>query len=209
MAFKLTGSGVDISSGRGKARVTISVDFKQLEDWAKRMKIDTPRLMDRSFGRAASGLKKQFQAVMREGGGVNGVPKFKTWEAFTVELRSKERARAMGGTLSDPRRIVAFKRGRWQVIGWPDDLAEWADNFQDGTGKLHGIDVGQNDLNNPSWRRRVHQLGIKYIPREYVHNPRRVIPEPFGAHVRANLREWARGAYYKELARQMQKAGAL
>ena len=204
MAFKLTGSGVDISSGRGKARVTISVDFKTIEDWAKRMKIDTPRLMDSSFGRAASGLKKQFQVVMREGGGVNGVPKFKTWEDFTVRLREiNPSVYRIGGVLADPRRIVSFKRGGGQVIGWPDALAEWSRKFQDAVGD-------QAQLNDKSWRAWAHRkTRSDDVPRTYVHNPRRVIPEPFGAHVRANLRKWARGAYYKELARQMQKAGAL
>lgn len=204
MAFKLTGTGVDISSGRGKARVTISVDFTTLENWAKRMQLDTPKLMNRSFGRAASGLKKQFQAVMRQGGGVNGVPKFKSWEDFTIRLREIDpKVYRMGGTLADPRRIVAFKRGGWQVIGWPDELAEWATKFQDAVGD-------QAQLNDPSWRAWAHrETRSADVPRTYVHNPRRVIPEPFGEHVRANLREWARGAYYKELARQMQKAGAI
>ena len=202
MTFKLTGTGVDVSSGRGNARVTISVDFSKIEKWAKRMQIDTPKLMNRSFGRAAFALKGKFKYIMSNGGGAYGVPRFKSWEEFTVRLHGQS-SNKIGGVLADPRRIVAFKRGGWQFIGWPDALSDWARKFQDAVGD-------QAQLNDPSWRAWAHRRAkTDYVPRTYVHTPRRVIPEPFGSYVEANLREWARGAYYTELARQMQKAGAL
>lgn len=205
MAFNLTSTGVDFISGRGKNKtVTLSMSFKQLEDWAKRMKIDTAKLMTRSFGRACSGLKKKFRQVVQSAGGVNGVPKFKDFEAFTNELRAKSgRTSPMGGVLADPSHIVAFKRNGWQFIGWPDALAEWSVKFQDG-----GDVKAERQLEDTSWRGYVHRKGIREIPRTYAHNPRRVIPEPFGDYVKTNLEEWAKGAFYKELARQFQKAGA-
>ena len=43
--FSIGTSGVDITSGRGKAKVTLTVDFSTLEEWAKKMKIDTGKLM--------------------------------------------------------------------------------------------------------------------------------------------------------------------
>ena len=49
---------------------------------------------------------------------------------------------------------------------------------------------------------------IREIPREYAHNPREVLPEPFGSVVKRHLQEWAQGVYYKELAKLMQKRGA-
>ena len=47
--------------------------------------------------------------------------------------------------------------------------------------------------------------GIKEIPRTYAHNPRKVLPEPFGSYVDAHLEEWAKGAMYKGLAQMYQK----
>ena len=72
MAFMVTARGVDISRGRGAAKVTISVSFKELEAWAKKNALDTSRLMQRSFLRACFGLKQKFSQVMRSGGGVYG-----------------------------------------------------------------------------------------------------------------------------------------
>ena len=62
--FSIGTSGVDITSGRGKAKVTLTVDFSTLDAWAKKMKIDTTKLMQRSFANACSGLKKKFLQVV-------------------------------------------------------------------------------------------------------------------------------------------------
>lgn len=203
--FSLGGKGVTLTRGRGANKtVVLDVSFKDLERWARRNEVDTKRLMNRSFGRACSGLKKKFTQVVAGGGGVNGVPKFKDFAAFTKELRAARgiASRPMGGVLANKRNVVAFKRGGWQIIGWPDRLAEWAVNFQDAVG-------GESQLNSKMWRHYVHRLGIKDIPRSYERNPRRVIPEPFGSHVKKNLENWAKGSFYKELARQMAKTTAL
>lgn len=204
MAINLTSTGVDFVAGRGKNKmVTLSMTFKELERWARRQRIDTPRLMRRSFGRACSGLKKKFCQVMQNAGGVNGVPKFRDFEEFTRSLRaSSGKSAPMGGVLAEKAHIVAFKRNGWQVIGWPDDLAGWAVKFQDG-----GDAMAERQLEDPSWRAYIHRKGIHDIPRNYAHNPRRVLPEPFGDYVKQHLEEWAKGAFYKELARQFQKAG--
>lgn len=195
-----------ITRGRGAARVSLVVSFAELDRWASRQKVDVPRLMKRSFGRACSGLKKKFQQVIANVGGVEGVPKFKDFEEFTKTLRAV-RGRSgvpMGGVLADPKRIVAFKQGGWQVIGWPDALAKWSLKFQDGEGGQYE----ESFFTDPSKRRDLHRLGLAVVPTAYVHNPRRVLPEPFGSYVKAHLNAWATGAFYKELAKQMQKGSA-
>jgi hypothetical protein len=197
-SINLGGRGVIQTFGRGKNKVVgLNVSFRQIERWAKKMKIDTAKVMNCSFGRACSGLKKKFAEIVTGAGGVNGVPKFQDFEAFTKELRAaKGITRPMGGVLADKRHVVAFKRNKKQIIGWPDRLADWAVKFQDAMG-----DSGQ--LNDRTWRHYVHRLGVRDIPRTYARNPRRIIPQPFGDYVKKNLRDWARGAYYKELARKM------
>lgn len=207
MAYSLSGSSVLITRGRGAARVELRVSFAELEKWARRMKVDTEKLMQRSFGRACSGLKKKFQQVMSEGGGVLGVPKFRTWEDFTRVLRTVEgkAGNPLGGVLADKRRIVAFKRNGWQIIGWPDGMKNLSTAWQDGRGVSKDCETY---FQLPRVRWALHYKGIRNIPHEYAHNPRRMIPEPFGSFVKAHLDEWARGAFYKELAKMMQKGGA-
>lgn len=203
MAFKLTDSGVLATSGRGAAKtVVLDVSFAEIDRWAARMQKDTKAVWRRAYGRAISALKGRFRKVVTNAGGVEGVPKFKDFEAFTRELRAKTgRTSPMGGVLADKSRIVSFKRNGWQYIGWPDALADWAVKFQDGVGGASS----EAFLSDVKSRARLHRMGIRDIPRAYTHNPRRIIPEPFGEHVRKYLDEWARGAYYKDLAKEMAK----
>lgn len=202
--FSIGSSGVDITSGRGKAKVAITVDFTSLERWAKKMKIDTEKLMQKSFANACSGLKKKFLQTVQHGGGMCGVPKFKDFEAFTKELRQVDGTadRRMGGKLAEKDSIGAWKRNGWQIIGWKDYLADYAVYFQDGI-----ANDAEEKLNDSRWRQRLHIRGIEDIPRTYTQNRRQVIPEPFGDYVKKHLEEWAKGSFYKELARQMHKAG--
>lgn len=204
MAYSITDVGVNFSRGKGAAKVSLVISFKELEAWARRQKIDTKRLMQRSFGRACAGLKTKFAQVMAEGGGVCGVPKFKDFEAFTKQLRALDgkTGRPMGGVLADKRRIVAFKRNGWQIIGWPDGMQNIAVAWQDGKA---ADKFGETFLQEPRVRKALHRKGIRDIPRAYVHNPRRVLPEPFGGFVKEHLEEWARGVFYKNLAKQMMK----
>lgn len=206
MSLNLTESGVTVTQGRGKAKtVVLDVSFDEIKAWAKRMGKDEKEIWRKAYGRACSALKQQFQKVVANAGGVEGVPKFKDFEAFTKTLREKTgRSSPMGGVLADKRRVVAFKRNGWQVIGWPDALATWAVNFQDAVGGRSADDF----LTDPKSRHRLHRLGIRDIPRTYVHNKRQVLPEPFGEHVRKNLDDWAQHVYYKMLAKEMAKGVA-
>ena len=200
MAVALTDTGAKGWVGRGKnALLVLDVSFKEMDDWCKKMQFDIPRAWDRAYGRAVKGLRDKFRKVITRAGGVEGVPKFKDFEEFTKELRAaKNKSDPMGGILAEPHVIVGFKRNGWQIIGWPDALADWAVKFQDAIGN-------EEQLNDNAWRRGVHRMGVKDIPRTYAHNPRRVIPQPFGDYVDRFLDEWARGAYYKAVAKLMAK----
>ena len=200
MAMSLTSSGVVATAGRGANKtVVLDVSFKELERWAKRVRIDEAALWRRSYGRAISALKGRFSKVVRNAGGVEGVPKFHDFEEFTQELRAKRgtSSRPMGGVLANKANIVSFKRNGWQIIGWPDRLAEWSVNFQDAKGDP---DFTSTHRKIAFWR-----LGLHNLPAEYVHNPRRVLPEPFLTQVRKYFKEWAQGVFFKELAKLMQK----
>jgi len=202
--FKVSNGGVTLTQGRGAAKaVLLEVSFKELELWAARNGVDEKRLWRKSYGRACKGLRDKFQKVVTRAGGVEGVPKFKDFEAFTKELRGKtgKGSRPMGGVLANRRLVIAKTVGKKQVIGWHDALEKAAVNFQDAVGGDRAEDFLTSERNR--WR--LHRMGIRDIPRTYTHNPRRVIPEPFGTYVQKHLEEWARGAFYKDLARQMAK----
>lgn len=204
--FSIGSSGVDITSGRGNNKVTLTVDFSSLEKWAKKMKIDTEKLMKQSFANACSGLKTKFLKVVQNAGGICGVPKFKDFDEFTRQLRMIDGSsnKKMGGKLAEKNSIGAWKKNGWQIIGWKDFLATYAVYFQDAI-----PNKAEEQLNDNQWRHYLHIKGIIDIPRTYVQNQRQVIPEPFGEYVKQHLVEWARGSFYKSLAKQMQKAGAI
>ena len=196
-------SGIRFSGKNGKLKVNLDVSFAEIDAWAKQMNIDTEQLMNKSFGRACFGLRQKFRQVMNSSGGVVGVPKFKSFEQFTNQLREiNGRSNIkMGGRLADKKQIVSFKKNGYQIIGWGDHLQEAAIKFQDGAGGSSA----ERFLNDSGSRHWMHKRGIHDIPRSYQHNPRRVIPEPFGSYVEEHIEEWAKNAYYKELARQMKK----
>ena len=106
----------------------------------------------------------------------------------------------MGGILADKGVVVAFKRNGKQVIGWPDYLADTACAFQEGRGGPEA----EKYFTDPEWRRAWHRAGIADIPRSYVHNSRMVIEPYFVDYIRANLDQWAKGAYFTGLAKLMQ-----
>jgi len=203
MAYTLTDSGVSFTKGRGRNAVALVVSFKEIDRWAKRMQKDTKELWRLSYGRACAGLRKKFVEVMQKRGGY-GVPKFKDFEDFTRTLRQKgiSRTDRMGGILAhdDKHKIVAFKRNGAQVIGWADNLADVACAFQEGRG---GPDA-EKYFTDPEWRRSWHRAGLQDIPRAYVHNERMVIEPYFVDYVKANLDQWAKGAYYTGLVKLMQ-----
>ena len=196
--FTVNDGNVTLTRGRGANKtVVLNVSFKELEIWAARNGVDEKKLWTKSYGRACKGLRAKMQKVVSRAGGVEGVPKFHDFEAFTNELRAKRgtSSRPMGGILANKDVIVAYKIGKTQYIGWPDRLAEWAVKFQDAEGDPYFTSLHRKIS---FWR-----LGLHNLPNEYIHNPRRVIPEPFGAYVDKYLDEWAEGSFYKDLAQQM------
>lgn len=201
--FSVGSGNVVLTQGRGRNKaVVLDVSFKELEVWAAKNQIDEKKTWDKAWNRAMSTLRSRLQKVVKGAGGYEGVPKFKDFEAFTKELRAiSNRTSPMGGILSDPHLIKWEKIGKTSYIGWLDRLADWAVKFQDG-------EPGFNSewyFTTPEGRHLMHEKGIKNVPHEYVRNPRRVLPEPFGTHVDKYLPEWAQGVFYKDLAKQMAK----
>ena len=203
--IKNAAGGVTWSRGRGAAKVTLFIDYKSIGRWAKKTRQDNELLWRKAKAAACKGLKDKFRRVVENAGGVEGVPKFKDFDDFTLALREKRRiTRPMGGVLADKQHIGAEKRNGIQYIGWKDYLKDVAIRFQEG-----GDAKDDAKFTDPGSRRLWHMEGFKTIPDAYAHNPRRVLPEPFGSYVKQYLVEWARGAYFKALARLMIKNGGV
>lgn len=197
--FKVNDGNVTLTRGRGVNKaVVLNVSFKELEIWAARNGVNEKKVWDRAWTRAMSTLRSRLQKVISGAGGYDGVPKFKDFEQFTKELRAaKNKTTPMGGVLAAKKVIIWEKIGKTYYIGWPDRLAKWAEKFQDAEGDPYFASMHRKIY---FWR-----LGLHNLPDEYIHNPRRVLPEPFGAHVDKYLPQWAEGAFYKDLAKQMAK----
>lgn len=101
-----------------------------------------PKTMRAAFGAAAKRARRRLVKVMRQAGGVYGVPAMAPHNEISTYLRPGQK---MGGMLAEPNYIVMFKRSPdEQVIGWPDSsakppkskgkfvgLSEWARKFQE------------------------------------------------------------------------------
>jgi len=201
--FTVGNGNVTLTQGRGRNKaVVLDVSFKELEVWAARNGIDEKKTWNKAWNRAMSTLRSRLQKVITGAGGYDGVPKFTDFEQFTNELRAAtNRTTPMGGVLAAKKVIIWEKIGKKYYIGWLDRLADWAVKFQDG-------EPGYNSewyFTSPEGRHLMHEKGIKNVPDSYIRNPRRVLPEPFGTHVDKYLPEWAQGAFYKDLAKQMAK----
>lgn len=207
MALKITDAGVLSRTGRGKNAVEVLISFAEIDAWAKRVESLIPELWKRAYGRAASAIRAKLRKVMRVGGGVEGVPKFKDFEEFTKELRALRgtSSQPMGGILAESQNIMMYKKNGAQIIGWPDSMMEWSAKFQEGLADSYA----ESRFADPDWRRHWHFMGIRDVPRAYVHNERMVISPWFIDYVRKYLDEWARGAYYKAWAKELVKRGML
>ena len=96
--FNIVNGGVTLS--RRSAGVLLDVSFKELEIWAARNGIDEKKLWQRSYGRALGAIKSKFAKVISRGGGTDGVPKFKSFEKFTKQLRAAtNKSTPIGGVL--------------------------------------------------------------------------------------------------------------
>lgn len=206
-----TDTGYTFSRGRGAAKVSMSIDFSEIERWAKRNQAEMPRLIRKARGSAANVLMKNLYELMQAGGGLYGVPKFRDYDEFTKKWREvKGITGPMGGVLAMKKSIRKWVDGGVQWIGWPEKvkkgggtshsgtLAELADKFQEGRG---GPD-SEKWFTDSDYRRNWHRRGMADIPRAYVHNPRDVL-STYQEHVKENLNPWFRGALQKEIARMI------
>ncbi len=133
-----------------------------------------PRTMRAAFGAAATRAQNRLRKVMRQAGGVYGVPRMAAHHEISTYLRPGQK---MGGILAEKHVIVKYKvDADTQYIGWPDGLARWASNFQDQA--TRPFTDGQ--------RRWMHHKGLRDVPTTYQ-RPERDVIDSFASNLAA---EW-------------------
>lgn len=198
----LSSGGVGFSRGRGAGRTTLEISAGEIAAWAKKNSALMPGIVRRSMGSAAGILRGQLRKVMRSGGGAFGVPLFAPYDGFTVSYRDVFGKRGkMGGVLAESKRIVMYRRGEYQVIGWPDAMERLANSFQEGRGGA----AATAWLNSRPVRAALHRRGIDEIPTAYS-GRRRDVMATFSRHIDSNLRSWRAGVLNKNIAKELARS---
>ncbi len=148
-----------------------------------------PGVYRKACGRAAAGLRTKLRAILRRGGGADGVPRLAgRAHGFPAQGRP-----ILQGASVDLRNMIKAWRSpnhAMQYIGWPHRLQDFVGNLL--------------DAENREWT----QFEAEWVPRRsrsaflrgYA-RPARAVIEPFTAYVRANLSRMVAGAANRMLAK--------
>lgn len=167
-----------------------------------RLERKTPRAFRAAHGIAANRAANALRNVMQRGGNEKyRVPTFAARHWLTLAIRgAKSRA---GGVLADRRRIVRFRRGEGQVIGWPDRLASWASTYQDAVRRP--VTRGERRGLYAFYGRR---LGGAKVP-DWYEKPARPVVEPFTAYLADAFPGYVRAAFDKKVAALLKRGKAV
>ena len=160
-----------------------------------RLERETPRTFRAAHAAAATRAQNRLRKVMRQAGGVYGVPTFAPRHQMTLLLRPGRQA---GGLLADKGMIVKFRRGDGQVIGWVDRVAQWASCYQ-----------GAARYEFEPWQKRsLHadnrSLDGYHIP-AYYDRPARKVIDPFAANLQSEFPAMVLEQFERAVARRMAK----
>lgn len=155
-----------------------------------RLERETPRTFRAAQRAAATRAQNRLRKVMRQGGGVYGVPSFAPLNSLTIQIGRY--TGPIGGVLAEKDKIVKFRNGDGWVIGWPDRLAGWAGGWQRSEKYLF------NDVQR-RWMHINHRSldGVK-LP-AYYDRPARPIIDPFTQH----LADWFPGEVIAQFERKV------
>jgi len=167
-----------------------------------RLERSVPKTFRAAHGIAANRAANVLRNVMQRGGNEKyGVPAFAARQWLTLAIRgAKSRA---GGVLAERRRIVRFRRGAGQVIGWPDRLAAWASCYQDAVRRP--APVGERRGLYVRYGRR---LGGAKVPTWYE-KPARPVIDPFTDYLKDAFPGYVRAAFEKKVTALLKRGKAV
>ena len=200
--YRSTDTGAMFTFGSKRNRIiAFECSTEDIERFARRSRDRMPELLRKAEGRAASGCRAQIRRVMKIGGGEYGVPKFRPYNPFTLQLHPSWNKHRIGGILAESGAIVMYKKSGVQYVGWPDYLHDTADKFQEG----RGGEEAEKYFTDSQWRHNWHRRGLDEIPRAYVHNPRQVLSH-YAERLDRNLGEFKEKVLKKLIATELAKA---
>ena len=161
-----------------------------------RLERETPRTFRSALAGAATRVQNRLRKLMREQGGMYGVPKFAERHELTGMLWP---GRKFGGVLAEEDRIKKYKKGDGWVVGWVDRLAEWASAHQ---GSLrYEFEPWQKSFFHRKAGARL--KGYK-IP-AYYSRPARPVIDPFAARLSRGFPGMVIEMYNKAVKRRQKK----
>jgi hypothetical protein len=153
-----------------------------------------PREMMQANGRAASVVKRRVRYAMSNGGGYAGVPTFAPLQPLTVALKGRS---DIGGVLADPLKIVMYRLGFTQVVGWPNKMQGIASAFQ--SAEMRPTE---------KWERKyIHIRAPEFGSVPTYMRPARPVIEPLSAAVASEYPKWIMGAATKIIGKKLAKKG--
>lgn len=141
-----------------------------------------PQVYRRAFGFSVSLARRKLAAVVRKGGGKDGVEKFPAKDALTRKLHGRGK---WYGSLGNGSVIRAWKSGGAQYVGWVWSCADFVSKLQE----------AKSEQFSRSTRHYLHKrLASENIPSFYSRPARRVI-DPFAAMLGGGtFASWVAGA---------------
>lgn len=160
---------------------------------------ETPRTFRAAHAKAAIHARNRLRKIVREFGGYYGIRKFAPRHEMTGIIAPW---RKPFGRLAEKNCIVCFRRGEGQVVGWVDNLAEWASGVQGASS--HEFTPRQKAY----LHRRYHRLDGYHIPSWYD-RPARPVIKPFTDQLSKDFPGMVLEAFDKEVARRLSKGKAI
>ena len=174
--------------------ITMALD-KRSSLMLKRLSQRFPRQTYKGMGRAAASVRAKLRKVMRNGGGIEGVPEFNPADPDTDTLNEYfgREERKLGGKLTMSSAIQMFRNGRGNLtIGFITPLEAYARMFQ--TEDNRPLSEGE---------RLIYRNAM--VDSDSYNRPARPILEPFSKAIRRDFLRWTIRATQKILQKEAKK----
>lgn len=168
----------------------VELDKRDMRKLAK-MARNFPKEFRRAKGRAGSAMRGKMRKVMRVGGGIENVPKFRSMSEVTVALKSRKRntVKKLGGKLTKAFAIQMFEKTKDGFsIGFLTAMEPYARAFQ--TGENRTLTKGEKGF--------MRNFGVKN--QTTYNRPKRPVVDPFSRGAIKDLAVWTMRNVEKVLA---------
>lgn len=177
-------------------QVSVKVDHVTRARY-KAMYAQYPKIANRVWNGVSLMAKNRLASTVAAGGGKYGVPSWADPARMTRALTWRTKA---GGVLGEKNRIVRYRQGNEQIIGWPSALDPFTEQFQQSEQR------GFNPLEKSILIKRMYARGVRpetvqEIIAESYNRPARNTVSPFVI----NMQTWIAPEFKKRADRALAK----